>query len=208
MSSKRKSQGHSSSRSQLTSTDESHSLCAICNKPMGDLDHLVPCRRCGISSHSTCAGFDDACYRAFIKVRNILSFFCPSCKEAIEGLESRLAQVESKLASLTSMPAVIPQPPVGDIVAQVIEALLPRLTEMMTDLINEASEIQNKKHNLVIVNLPETLDAPTFVNKTCDSLGIDHAEVVDCFGDGPQRPGRGSRITKVKFRSTAPRRTF
>ena len=97
---------------------------------------------------------------------------------------------------------------ISTIVSQVLETLLPKLTEFLSESVQEAVEIQQKKNNLVLVGLDERNDAETFVKSTCSKLNIDCSDVAEVFRDGQVPQGGRSRIVKVKFRNLRSRRSF
>ncbi|MCG8430646.1 MAG: hypothetical protein MJA29_05705, partial [Candidatus Omnitrophica bacterium] len=97
---------------------------------------------------------------------------------------------------------------ISTIVSQVLETLLPKLTEFLSESVQEAVEIQQKKNNIVLVGLDERNDAETFVKSTCSKLNIDCSDVAEVFRDGQVPQGGRSRIVKVKFRNLRSRRSF
>ena len=202
-------------RRASSSNISTHPPCYSCHSNVAPNDHQVECSRCKAVAHAKCVGLDGNKLNAYHKVSNVLILWCTSCREFMEGLEGRLAALESKVAaqsiSAGTVPsAVAPLSPdmVADIVGKVCELLLPKLASMVDGLVRENIEVNSKRNNLVLVGLSNDVDEKLFVRDVCNKLNIVNDDVADCFRDGRGVPGSRSRIVKIRFTNMQSRRTF
>jgi hypothetical protein len=148
-----------------------------------------------------------------IPTSGLVAFHCSDCKTHLEGLEDRIAALELKVnAAPAPAPAPAPaldQTVISEIVAQVINAVLPKVMNVAREEAEEATEAAGKKLKLVAIGLPEENpdNLESFVYTACDKMNIDRADVVETFRNGQARPGR-PRIAKIKFKNSSARHAF
>ena len=163
--------------------------CPKCNATLGSADYKLKCGKCSADYHHKCLQLTDSQYNAFIKFpAGLITFYCPTCKLAIETMEQRICALEQASATAN----VIAGPLVSDdaiaaIVTKVIEAVLPKVMDVCRGAAEEAVEMQSKKSSLVLIGLPEAIDLEKFATDSCNALKISRDGIVDIFRNGQTR---------------------
>ena len=144
-------------------------ICRKCTKGIDDAkEDSIYCDRCDGCIHVKCAEMTKQEFSYIRKAQNTkLIFHCPICIKDLEGNgeDDRIAQQNAKLDSLTEFVQVI--------IAQnklLIEALKPENKErkveddiqvQLTEVIQNQSEVEEKKKNVIVFNLPESEETDT-----------------------------------------------
>ena len=144
-------------------------VCRKCTKGIDDAkEDSIYCDRCDGCIHVKCAEMTKQEFQYIRKAQNTkLIFHCPICIKDLEGNgeDDRIAQQNARLDSLTEFVQVI--------IAQnklLIEALKPENKEkkveddiqvQLTEVIQNQSEVEEKKKNVIVFNLPESEETDT-----------------------------------------------
>ena len=179
----------------LTNMD---SICRKCNLLIDEQDsNSLDCDRCHGWLHFACTGMSDICFDFLHKNKVTMIFHCDACtSETSEGKcqnESH-SQMNAKLENLTGLVNILisqnkdiiqqlakkeetkaPAPVVWPTVATT--RLEKNIETKMTQVVNNQKEIDEKKCNLIVFNLPE-------IEETADGkeeLEEDYRNVTDIY---------------------------
>ena len=145
-------------------------VCRKCTKGIDDSkEDSIYCDRCDGCVHVKCAEMTQQEFQYIRKAQNTkLIFHCPICIKDLRegnGEDDRIAQQNARLDSLTEFVQVI--------IAQnkqLIEALKPEnqvkkveddIQVQLTEVIQNQSEVEEKKKNVIVFNLPESEETVT-----------------------------------------------
>lgn len=178
--------------------------CLTCEAVVAQKDLVVSCSKCNGKLHHGCYGFSDENYKFYAKLPvGLVPIYCTPCKTALDGLEARVAALESASTAASGLSEEL----VTTLITRVLENVLPKVLEASREAASEAVEAEGKKLNLVLINLPENEAHVDVVESACEKLHINRADVLETFRDGRPSADR-PRIVKIKFKNSNSRREF
>ena len=124
--------------------------CGVCNAECTDTVKAVDCDYCNIWFHIACVDIDDETYKMLMKTGSPLKWFCKDCDSRIEELFEKSKSLEKQTKVLQeSMERV--EKRLENVEAKVTGTV----HKEINTAINERADIERRKMNLVIYNLPE-----------------------------------------------------
>lgn len=176
--------------------------CKKCSVAFMGTDKKVKCDLCEMQFHISCIGMSLTNFGIFSKFKS-LHWFCESCDNGniiqemreLRDMKAQLNAMSQQIENLSNkMNATDPT----------VHSNQPALQrEQIIDIIREENEIEMKKNNLCIFNLPEgNSDVETFTNLCTQQLGIprDNFEVNETIRVGAQEANK-PRALIVKLKS-------
>ena len=206
-------------------SDEADGLCHHCRKVFGESALCIQCDRCENWHHLGCTGLTKAQYTFLSKCPNKeLIWFCDPCKtDDKDQLHpgAVIAQQAMKLEALTQIVMTSQQHMTtlqqqNNVIIETLtksKAVDEQIGVHVNEFLNEQKELEEKKNNLLIFNLPETAEGTedpettdlaktkevlTFVAPEVDTSKLNTAKVLRI---GKRRFGKdaGPRPIKITF---------
>ena len=149
--------------------------CGSCKQVLNSGENHLKCGLCDSFFHIRCEGVSVTNYNALNKIKN-LHWFCNGCNhdgimkelKDLKNLKLQLTELDKKVEILTSK--VNTSSGNGD-----QRNLLKR--EDVVEIIREEREIEKRKNNLCIFNLPESQDDKRAIQEICtQQLGLQSSD--------------------------------
>ena len=126
--------------------------CGICSLECPDGIRALMCHYCESWTHAKCVNIDDEDYDKNLQIKN-LRWFCDACDSKLEQLLEKSVMLEAQTKALqVSMQKVETR------LDSVESKISGTVHKEIHAAINERTDIENRKMNLVIYNLPEAVD--------------------------------------------------
>ena len=123
--------------------------CGTCKNPCEDNDRGILCPCCDTWFHSSCVDIDDDAYDVLMKIPR-LKWNCDACDDKVEELLEKSGSLGAKTTALR-----VDLTKVEERLDAVESKLAGKVHKEIHTAINERADIERRKLNLVVYNLPE-----------------------------------------------------
>ena len=123
--------------------------CGTCKNDCPEGSRSIMCDYCESWFHSQCVDLDDDAYDTLMKIKR-LRWFCEACDSKVEEVIEKSNSLEKQTKALQSSLANVERR-LDDVEAKVTGTV----HREISSAINERADIERRKLNLVIYNLPE-----------------------------------------------------
>ena len=202
-------------------------VCTVCDKSCAEsgkkfcVENFLACAICKKLCHTHCSQLTAEDYACFLKNSDTQSWNCPNCRDFGKNfttLESMFVQLMDAFKSTVQQQNV----EISELKREISELKSVRSSnspvqpneqsfDMTVDAVAEHFERQERKMNVVIGFLPESIDTTKdqeFVENLVVKSGGKKEDIVDVFRLGSVRKDGKPRQTKVRFSSIWSKRSL
>ena len=113
---------------------------------MAQKDLVVSCSKCSGKLHHGCYGFSDENYKFYAKLPvGLVPIYCTPCKTALDGLEARVAALESASTAASGLSEELDT----TLITRMLENVLPKVLDASREVASEAVEAEGNKYSLM-----------------------------------------------------------
>ena len=184
--------------------------CGSCSNGIQQADKILKCNLCEISFHISCINLSPTNFMIISKLKNF-RWLCNTCNKDEIFKELREMQlVKNKIIAIEETLEILKQQmETRQTVSPVLGTPSPALErDNMVDLIREERDIEKRKLNLCVFNLPEAQDDKQLFTELCtDKLELQQnevriSEIVRVGNNTNNKP----KLAIIKFENTESRR--